>query len=248
MKKIYVAIFLLVLFACDNQNGKQKITIAAAASTQFAVNELADEFGKKYNIELVVITGSSGKLTTQIMNGAPYDIFFSANMNYPNKLFDNKNAIEKPKVYGFGVPVLWTLDMNLKMNEDGQFLLDSDVKKVAIANPKNAPYGSMAVKFMKDKGVYDSVQSKLVYGESISLVNEYILNKTATIGVSAKSIVLSPRVKEEGNYLPLSKKYWIEQGIVELSNTESSEIKKKFMNFVFSDFAQNILNKYGYEK
>jgi len=247
MKTLISTVLILVLASCSAKKEVNQITVAAAASTQFAINEIARDFEKENDVKIEVITGSSGKLTTQILNGAPYDIFFSANMSYPQTLFEKNKCLNAPKIYGLGVPVLWSLDEDLHFDEKGKFLLNENVKKIAIANPKNAPYGGMAVKFFKAYGIYDSISSKLVYGESISLVNEYILNKTATIGVSAKSVILSPRVSEKGTYMALGKQYRIEQGVVELNNNKTSAIKTKFLAYVFSEKGKKIFKKYGYE-
>jgi len=247
MKTLISAALFLVLASCSAKKEVNKITVAAAASTQFAINEIARDFEKENDVKIEVITGSSGKLTTQILNGAPYDIFFSADMMYPQVLFEKNKCLSAPKIYGLGIPVLWSLDKELIFDEKGKFLLNENIKKIAIGNPKNAPYGRMAVKFYKDYGIYDSISLKLVYGESISLVNEYILNKTATIGVSALSVILSPQVSDKGVYMVLGEQYRIKQGVVELNNNETSAIKTKFLAYVFSEKGKKIFKKYGYE-
>ncbi len=203
----------LLLFSCGtsdsartNNGGPAKLTIAAAASTQFAVREIADAFSKENNdFKIEVIIGSSGKLTTQITNGAPYDVFFAANMKYADKVFQSGISAGEPQIFGFGVPTFWTMDTTMKLDASGTFLSEAGIEKIAIAEPTNAPYGAMAVNFFKSNNLYDDVKDKLVYGESISQVNEYIMNQGAQVGISAKSIILSPKVELKGLYLPLEK-------------------------------------------
>ena len=131
-----------------------KLTIATAASAQFALKKLAINFSKKHNIKVDVILGSSGKLTTQIINGAPYDLFFSADMYYPKMLFNKGKTEKKPITYAYGAPVIWTMRKDIAMDSLVQ-LKDPSIKHLAIANPRNAPYGRKAIRYLKQKNVYE---------------------------------------------------------------------------------------------
>ena len=232
-----------VLFSCDSKK-ERKLIIATAASAQFAIKDIAAQFSKKNNVKVDVILGSSGKLTTQIINGAPYDLFFSANMKYPNVLVEKGKTENEPLIFANGVPVIWYVKGDNKISSS--FLQNSIIEKIVIAEPKNAPYGEAAVSFFKDERVYETIESKLVYGESISQVNEYILNKTADIGVTAKSIVVSPKLKGVGNFMDLPSKYWIKQGVVIIKNDNESKLKDDFLKYVTSPEGIKILENYGY--
>jgi len=238
-------ILSIALISCGG-NDEKKLRVATAASAQFVMEEIGNKFGEAHNIKVEVITSSSGKLTTQILNSAPFDLFFAANMKYPDEVFSEGKSDSAPQVYGFGIPVLWTLHDDIKLNANGKFLCDPKVEKIAIANPKTAPYGEMAVRYLKAVGIYESIEPKLVYGESISQVNEYVVNKTVEVGISAKSIVLSSNIEEKGTFVELGDNYRIAQGCVILSNTESDDLKQEFLDYVFSKEGRAIFVDFGY--
>lgn len=244
---VFSFLIVFVFSGCKKTyNDTPILTIATAASAQFALREIAANFEKENKVKIEIILGSSGKLTTQILNGAPYDIFFSANMHYPNVLFKKEKTVSKPIIYGYGIPVLWSMKDNIIFDSTFIFLANSKVERFAIANPKNAPYGEMAIQYLKDKKVYSHIADKLVYGESISQVNEYILNQAADCGISAKSIVLSPKLKGKGTYKELNRRYWIEQGTVIINNDNVPELKQKFLKYIHSNKGTSLLKKYGY--
>ncbi len=247
MTRIFYALFLFsVMGACGSKDHGEKLTIAVASSGQFALKELANKFTQKTQIKVDVVAGSSGKLTAQILNGAPFDLFFSANMSYPEILYKGDKSIKKPVVYGYGVPVLWSLKGDLTKRYAALFLHNPEIKHVVIANPDNAPYGEMAIEFLKDNDLYDLLESKLVFGESIAQVNEYVLNETVDIGISAKSIVLSSKLNGKGSFIELGDKYRIQQGAIIISNQKSEEIAGKFLDYVISDEGVELLKSYGY--
>lgn len=245
IKKTLLLFLPILLFSCGRSNEK-KLRIATAASAQFVLEELGEKFGKKHGVTVDVITSSSGKLATQILNSAPFDIFFAANMRYPEEVEAGGKSESEPQVYGYGLPVFWTLEDYIELDVNGKFLLDDRVNKIAIANPKTAPYGEKAVDYLKAIGLYDQVEPKLVYGESISQVNEYVQNRTVQVGISAKSIVLSPGIEEKGHFLELGDAYRIEQGCVVLSNTGENDLKQKFIDYVFSDEGRAVFAEFGY--
>ena len=247
MIKNLIVLFISVGFlACGSEGLKEKkLTVAAAASVQFAMKELSTNFSKKTGVMVDVITSSSGKLTTQVLNGAPYDLFFSANMKYPNAVAEKGKAVNPPIIYAYGVPVIWTM-YPIMMDSVGNFLTDATVKKIAIAEKKNAPYGAMAVQFLTNNNIYKQIEGKLVYGESISQVNEYIISQSVEVGFTAKSIVCSPMLKGQGTYLELDRSYWIAQGIVMIKNETPNALKQQFIDYLISEEGTRILTKYGY--
>ena len=247
IKKItlYFALCVFAFSTCKSSKTSDKLTIATAASAQFALKKLAANFSKNHNIPVDVILGSSGKLTTQIINGAPYDLFFSADMYYPRMLFSKEKTENRPVTYAYGAPVIWTMKNDIAI--DSLFKLkDPKIKHLAIANPKNAPYGRKAVRYLKQNNIYENIKHKLVYGESISQVNEYILNKTVEVGITAKSIAFSPKLKGKGSFKELDRKYWVKQGAVIIKNNNLPEMKKKFLDYVLSEEGIQILVAHGY--
>src|SRR4051794_13855929 len=159
-------IFYVLLLSAVTSFAQNKLTVAAAANVQFVLNELAKDFKSSTGIETDIILNSSGKLTAQIKEGAPYDVFVSADMKYPKELYKSGYSIDSPKVYANGLLVLWTMQTGIKPIEDLSVLTSDAVKKIAIANPQTAPYGEASVETMNYYKVYDKVKNKLVYGES----------------------------------------------------------------------------------
>ncbi len=226
------------------------INIAVAANVSYAIEDLKKEFKKSYpNTKINVILGSSGKLTAQITNGAPYMLFMSANMKYPQVLYKNKIAITKPIVYAEGSLVMLSVkkqDFSKGLN----LLLDEKIKTVAIANPKTAPYGIVAREALKNVKIYETLKSKFVYGESISQTVAYT-NTAADIGLIAKSALYSSkmsRYKRGINWVEVNPKYYtpIEQGVVLLKDAKDSSEAKAFYDFLQSEKAKKIFIDFGY--
>ncbi len=246
-KMITIAGILLVLpfsaFAAD-------LTVAAAANVQFTVEELRNAFEQETGLRVETVIGSSGKLTTQIENGAPFDIFLSADMDYPETLYKEGLAYKEPKVYAYGTLVLWTVNENLDLSKGIVVLTDPLVRKIAIANPKNAPYGRKAVDALKFSHLYQEVNKKLVYGENITQASQFIVAQAADIGFTAKSIVLSSEMSGKGKWVEVDPQSYerIAQGVVILTYAKKEHLSatEKFYNFLFSDKGKEIFKKYGY--
>lgn len=221
--------------------------IATAANMQFVMIELTDTFKKKTGIACETILGSSGKLTAQIVAGAPYDVFVSADMKYPQALHEKELTLAAPKVYAAGSLVLWTAeDRALTWPES---LTDRDFSHIAMANPKTAPYGTAALQTLQALGLEGLLEPKLVYGESISQTNQFITSQAAQIGFTAKSVVLAPNLKDKGSWVDIPSQYHtpLKQGVVILKGRSDREAEAtKFFEFLFSEEAKEILNKFGY--
>ena len=226
------------------------INVAVAANVTYAMDDLKKEFHKLYpNTKVRITLGSSGKLTTQIQHSAPYDIFLSANMKYPNFLYKNGLAITKPVVYAKGALILLSkkrLDFSKKIN----LLKDKNIHKIAIANPKTAPYGKAALEALKNSKVYESVKDKLIFAQSASQTLSYTMT-AVDVGFVAKSSVYSPKMKKfkKGiNWQEVDKTLYnpINQGIVILKKGENSQEAKNFYKFMLSQKAKEILKRYGY--
>lgn len=245
MKRAY-SVFLL-LFICTFSSFGQNIKIAAAANTQFAIKDLIKAFEKEVDFKVDPIIGSSGKLVAQISNGAPYHIFISANMKYATHVFKEGHAACEPIIYAKGSGVLWTTKNNVDISNGLSAVLNDNIKTIAIASPKNAPYGLLAVKALKEAGYYDKIETKLVFGSSVSQVNQYVTLGTVDLGITAKSIVMSPALKNTGKWIDIKGQY-IDQGMIMLkySKTHEQENTQKFYDFLQSDTAREIFEEYGY--
>ncbi len=238
---------ILFLAACSKPN--DKVVVATAANVQFVIKELQKEFEKNSDTRLEIVVGSSGKLTAQIREGAPFDLFVSADTRYPQEIYDNGGGETAPKVYARGALVLWTSDST--STPELQILANPDIKKIALANPETAPYGTAAVQVLEKAGIYELVKGKLVYGESIAQTTQYIATGAADVGFTALSIVLSPEMKNKGRYVKLDSATYapIDQAAVLLKHSETSPKREKsqeFYDFLFSEKAKVIFRKYGY--
>ena len=232
--------FLYILLVSNVFAGT--INIAVAANVSYAINDLIKEFHRIYpDIDVQVTLGSTGKLTAQIKYGAPYDIFMSANMKYPKFLYKTRFALTKPKVYAKGALALFSVkDINLSNFKNA--LLKA--KLIAIANPKSAPYGNVAITALKNAKIYQKVLPKLIYAETVSAVIPYTINQ-ADVGIIAKSAIFSKSLKKYKNFADVPKNLYkpIAQGVVLLKDKNEA---KKFYEFLLSDEAKEIFKKYGY--
>lgn len=235
-----------VLPSCE-EAGPPKLVIASAANVQFVMDEIVSEFTQKTGIDCDVIISSSGKLTAQIIEGAPFDVFISADLEYPQKIADAGLAVKDPLVYAHGKLVLWSMhdDIKLGLKELGQ----STTRHIALANPEVAPYGKAAKEVLQYYSIYDEVQKRLVYGESIAQVNQFVISQAVDAGFTAKSVVLSPQLKDQGIWIdidPVAYKL-IEQGFIILTKSHLPKQAKSFEEFLLSEQAARIFEDYGYE-
>ncbi len=226
------------------------ISIAVAANVSYAINDLKKEFNTLHpGIKVNVTLGGSGKLTAQIKNGAPYEILMSANMKYPQALYDEGLAVRKPVVYAQGS--LAILSSRKKDFDQGiNIVLDKKIKTIAIANPKTAPYGKASVEALKNAGLYERIKNKFVNAESISQTVAYTVI-AADMGFIAKSSLYSPKMKrfKKGvHFIDVDPKLYtpIDQGIVVLKRGEHKKEVLAFYHFILSSKAKEIFKKYGY--
>jgi molybdate transport system substrate-binding protein len=239
----------LMLLRAAPSNETEKINIAVAANFSYAIKELVSEFSKKNpNIEVTIIIGASGQLTAQIMNGAPYDLFLSADKTGPDRLFEKKLALEKPVVYAKGILILFSRHPHV-VTKGLKCLEDPRVRTIAIPNAKLAPYGYAACQALSNHNIIAGISNKLVYAQSIAQAVQYALTVTDA-GFISKSAIYAPQLEKyrEENlfwmaidpalYTPL------EQAAVLLSNKNSA---RAFYQFLFSAVAKEIIKKGGYE-
>jgi len=247
----FINIFLtaITLAVSCSATAAQPLTVAVAANVKFVFDELKAEFKKSTGIEVNGVFASSGKINAQIKSGAPYDVFMSADMEFPQALHKEGFAVTAPRVYARGVLVLWTMQP-FDMSEGLRVLTNPAVKKVAMANPRLAPYGREAMRALDYFKLRAAVEPKLIYGESIAQVNQYIDTSSVEIGFTAKSVVLAPQMQGRGKWIEVPGESYqpIEQGVVMLKHgaETNAAAAKQFMEFMASANARGILQKFGY--
>jgi molybdate transport system substrate-binding protein len=251
-KKSWLLAFFLTTNGSVINSSPQKtaeLTIAAAANVQFAMEELKTVFEKQKKRSVALIIGSSGKLTAQITQGAPYDVFVSADVEYPKNLIDAGKAQAPVQVYAFGTLVLWTTK-KIDLKPGLEVLKDSKIEKIALANPRNAPYGEAAMLVLEKKGLLPAVKAKLIIGESIAQTNQYILSGACDVGITAQSSVLAQPTLGKGSWVPIDTLLYhpIAQGAVvtEYGHQHAPEAAKQFLAFLKSSKAKAILKRNGY--
>jgi len=230
----------------------RSVSVAAAADLKFALDEIAAEFQRRNPaIKLNLTYGSSGNFFSQLSNKAPFDVFFSADMEYPNKLVAAGLAVKDSEFkYALGRIVVWVrndtpIDVaTLRMDS----LTQPSVKKIAIANPKHAPYGRAAEAAMKKLGVYDRVKEKLVVGENIAEAAQFVETGAADIGIIALSLATAPKMNGKGKYwpVPLDAYPILEQGGAILSWTKDVDAAQQFKAFVTGPDGREILKRFGF--
>jgi molybdate transport system substrate-binding protein len=227
------------------------ITIAAAADLIYAMNELIAQFGKASGCTARLSTGSSGNFFSQIENGAPFDVFFSADVDYPRKLEAEGLAVPGSVfVYGTGKIVLWVRnESRLDLIKGLAALREPSVRKVAIANPQHAPYGRAAEEALRKAGVYDAVKDRLVLGENISQAAQFVESGNAEAGILALSLAVSPGLKEAGRYSMIPENLYapIEQGAALLRASPNPPAARTFLEFVKTPGAAAVLERYGFK-
>lgn len=226
----------------------QQLRVAVAANAQFVAKTLAAEFKKETGTEAELVIGASGKFTTQIEQGAPFDIFLSADMKYPQELYEKGLTTARPKEYAYGKLVIWTTK-NINLKKGLYSLTGPELAKIAVANPKLAPYGEAAIQALTKQQLLEKVQPRIVYGESIAQVNQYLLTGAADAALTAKSVVLDPGQAGKGKWVEVNGDLYqpIAQGIVILKTAAANAKAQQFYNFIFGPRAKQIFQKYGYQ-
>lgn len=246
--KLFKLLFVACCLFVTTTAHAEKITVAAAADLKFAMDEIVSSFKKiQPSSEVEVVYGSSGKFHTQIQQGAPYDLFFSADIGFPRELAKQGQAASEVKPYAVGRIVLWSADIDAtKMTLAS--LTDPKIAKIAIANPKHAPYGKRAEEALRASGLWDKVQAKLVFGENIAQAAQYVQSGNAQIGILALALVISPELAKKGGYylIPDNLHNSLEQGYVITKHGASKPLAKQFAEYVGSKQARSVMTKYGF--
>ena len=200
MKTLKSCVVLLLFLMVGGLGNAQEITVAAASDLQFAFHDVGERFEKETGKHVKLIFGSSGNFFAQLQNGAPFDVFFSADIDYPKRL--EAAGLTVPGTlypYAIGRIVLWVpTQSKLDLNRGLQVLVDPSIHKVAIANPEHAPYGRAAVAALRHENIYDQVSAKFVLGENISQTATFVVSGNADIGIVALSLAVAPSMKDKG--------------------------------------------------
>lgn len=226
----------------------EKITIAAAADLKFAMDEVIATFSKTHpGNEVSAVYGSSGNFQTQIRNGAPYDLYFSADINYPRALVSDGLAASAVKPYAVGRIVIWSASQDARQMTLGDLAAPS-ITRIAIANPQHAPYGKRAEEALKASGLWDKIQSKLVFGENVGQAAQYVSTGNAQVGIIALSLAMSPALSSKGGYalVPDTLHGPLEQGYIITKRAASNPLAKQFADYLGSPAARSVMVRYGF--
>ena len=240
-------VFICLLVAGQTAHAGEKITIAAAADLKFALDEIVVLFSKAHPVDRVeTIYGSSGKFQTQIRQGAPFDLYFAADIAYPRALKAENFAGSEVQPYAVGRIVLWSTsrDAGKMMLAD---LTDPAIRKIAIANPKHAPYGKRAEEALKAAGVWEKVEARLVYGENVAQAAQFVQSGNAQAGIIALSLALSPELAKRGGYalIPDRLHQPLEQGFIVTRRAADNPLAQAFASFMTGQEARAGMTRYG---
>jgi molybdate transport system substrate-binding protein len=257
LKKIWVALPMLAAMVCADGAHPAKaaqgaVRVAAAADLKFAMDEIVEAFRREHPaIDVQVVYGSSGNFYAQLSNRAPFDIFFSADVDYPRRLIREGAAFADSEfLYGIGRLVVWVPRASpIDVEKLGmQALLSPSVRRIAIANPRHAPYGRAAEAAMKSLGVYDRVRSRLVFGDSVMQTAQFVESGGAEVGIISQSLALAPRLRDKGRLweVPIEAYPRREQGGVILSWVQDRSAAEALRDFVLDDGGKAILRRHGF--
>ena len=237
---------LTLLFAATAH--ADKVTVAAAADLKFALDEIVATFKRSNPAdEVQVIYGSSGKFHTQIQQGAPYDLYFSADIAYPRALAKAGFAASEVRPYALGRIVLWSAGLDASQMTLAS-LADPRVARIAIANPKHAPYGKRAEEALRAAGLWEKVEPKLVYGENIAHTAQFVQTGNAQVGIIALALALSPELARRGGYwlIPEQLHEPLEQGFIITRRAAGNAAARRFADYMDSQAARRVMTRYGF--
>ncbi len=251
IRHIRVLLSAVLLWKCAHMQAAE-IAVAAASDLKFALDELSLEFSTNQpDVNVKITYGSSGNFYAQLQNRAPFDLYFSADIEYPRKLALSGLALDTNVfLYAVGRLVLWVPKTSvLDVEKLGvQALFSPTVKKIAVANPKHAPYGAAAVAAMKSLQVYDQVELKLVYGENIAQTAQFVQSGAADIGIIAQSLAIARQMRDQGRYweIPLNAYPRMEQGGIIAIWTREPTSARALRDLVLGEHGRAVLKRYGF--
>jgi molybdate transport system substrate-binding protein len=244
MRYLFISLCLLL---ASGDSMSQRVNIAAAADLRYAMDEILKEY-KKHNpdADIIVSYGSSGKFYQQLLQGAPFDLFFSADMMYAQRLYAQGLTTAPPQIYALGYIVLWSSKLDVSRGLTS--LLDPKIKRVAMANPAHAPYGQRADECLKYYRLYDKLKHKLVFGENIAQAAQFAQSGNAEAGIIALSLALAPSMLKTGKYFLIDEKSYspLEQGFVMMKQSATNDQSARFVAFISGKVGRDIFRKYGF--
>lgn len=242
--------FLVCVAAAGLAAQPSTLRIAAASDLQAVLPELARRFQAETGIRVTPSFGSSGSIFAQIQNGAPFDLFFSADIDYPRRLAAAGHADPVTLyTYATGHLVLWTrTGSGVAVGRGLAALRDPQVRRIAIANPRHAPYGRAAVAALRSLKLYDAVQPKLVLAENVSQAAQLADSGNADVAILALSLALGPALRRSGTYaeIPASAHPPIEQAAVVVRGAANEEGARRFLAFLQTETARALLRTFGF--
>jgi molybdate transport system substrate-binding protein len=242
---IFIAILLFALSA-----SAEELAVAAASDLNFALKDVAAQYQRDTGNTLRVSFGSSGNFFVQLQNGAPFDMFFSADVGYPQKL-EQAGLAESGTLYRYAVGkiVLWIPNSSqLDLGKGIEVLLDPSISKIAIANPAHAPYGRAAEEALRKAGLYDRIKDKIVLGENISQTAQFVQTGNADVGIIAQSLAVAPTMKAEGRFVEVPGQLYtpIEQAAIVLKSSTRKAVAEHFLDYLKRPAIREIMKKYGF--
>lgn len=222
------------------------ITVAAAADLHQALDKVADAYRQQHpGSKVEVVYGASGTLLSQIEQGAPFELFFSADSNYPQQLVDHGKAGGQPVPYAMGHLVLWSASIDMRQVQVAD-LAQARFGRIAIANPQHAPYGKRAEEALRAAGVWDAVQPRLVFGENIAQTAQFAQSGNAQVGLIAESLAIASPVKGSYAQVPANLYEPLRQSFVLTQRGAGNALAQDFARYVQSAPARAILAGYGF--
>jgi molybdate transport system substrate-binding protein len=250
--RVRVALIVAVLQLTCRLAAAQGLAVAAASDLQSVLPEIAARFEKSSGQPVKLTFGSSGNFFTQIENGAPFDVFLSADIDYPRRLEESGRAERGSRyLYALGHLVLWTRsDSGIDVRRGLAVLADGKVRRIAIANPELAPYGRAAVAALRHEDLYDRVRAKLVLGENISQAAQFVQTGSAEAGVIARSLAMSPALKAAGVYTDIPESWHppIEQAAVIVAASKQKTLARQFIDFLKTPDIVSLLQSFGFAR
>lgn len=245
LRPLLLAVLALLFAATAHAD---KVTVAAAADLKFALDEIVAGFKQSSPAdEVQVIYGSSGKFHTQIQQGAPYDLYLSADIAYPHALAKAGFAASGVRPYAFGRIVLWSTSLDASKMTLAS-LADPRIARIAIANPKHAPYGKRAEEALRAAGLWHKVESKLVYGENIAHAAQFVQTGNAQVGIIALALAVNPELARRGSYwlIPDTMHEPLEQGFIITKRAASNVAARRFADYLDGPAARLVMTRYGF--
>ena len=255
LKKILLLTFLAWPFYAFFQScffseaHSAEIQVAVASNFHNPLKEIIEKFEKKTEHKALIISGSTGKLYAQILNGAPFHIFLAADSLRPQLLEKNGGAIYGTRFsYALGKITLWSPDLDAISDTVKSTLLSKKFSHIAMANPITAPYGKAALQTLKNLGLWKIIQPSVVQGENINQAFQFVFTNNAELGFVSLAQILDPKIIQKGKRIDIPDEYYdpIKQDAVILSNGKSNDGAVSLWNFLQSDESKNIIKKYGY--